>query len=199
MKDKEANIKVDGKVRRDIGFPTGVMDVVKIEKTKENFRILYDTKGRFVLKAIKEDEAKFKLCRIVNRSVGPNKIPYIVTHDGRTIRFPNPDISVDDTVKINLEDNKITEIAKFDLGNISFITGGNNIGRLGNITHIEKHPGSFDIVHIRDANGKVFATRKKNVFVVGKGKKSWITLPTGNGLHLSILEEKRAREAHHKK
>ena len=54
------------------------MDVVTIEKTKENFRILYDVKGRFILKKIKSDEAKYKLCKVKSRSIGPNKIPYIV-------------------------------------------------------------------------------------------------------------------------
>merc|ERR1719213_1216821 len=39
-------IQVDGKVRTDMFFPAGFMDLVTIEKTKENFRLLYDTKGR---------------------------------------------------------------------------------------------------------------------------------------------------------
>lgn len=34
LHDKEANIKVDHKVRRDEGFPTGFMDVVSIEKSQ---------------------------------------------------------------------------------------------------------------------------------------------------------------------
>lgn len=33
VNDKEANIKIDEKVRRDAGYPTGFMDVVSIEKT----------------------------------------------------------------------------------------------------------------------------------------------------------------------
>ena len=37
-------IKVDGKARTDMFFPTGFQDVIEIEKTKENFRMLYDTK-----------------------------------------------------------------------------------------------------------------------------------------------------------
>ena len=78
------------------------MDVVTIEKTKENFRILYDVKGRFILKKIKSDEAKYKLCKVKSRSIGPNKIPYIVTHDGRTIRYPKLKIKVNDTLKLNL-------------------------------------------------------------------------------------------------
>jgi len=32
------------------------MDVVSIEKTSEVFRILYDVKGRFVLKSLKKEE-----------------------------------------------------------------------------------------------------------------------------------------------
>jgi small subunit ribosomal protein S4e len=53
--------------------------------------------------------------------------------------------------------------------------------------------GSFDIAHIKDANGKTFATRNSNVFVLGD-KKSSITLPEGDGLYLNILEEKQQRE-----
>jgi small subunit ribosomal protein S4e len=56
LRDKEAHVKVDGVVRRDKGFPLGVMDVVSIEKTNESFRILFDVKGRFVLKSIKGEE-----------------------------------------------------------------------------------------------------------------------------------------------
>ncbi len=73
------------------------------------------------------------------------------------------------------------------------ITGGNNIGRVGILTHMEKHPGSFDIAHLRDSTGHTFSTRINNVFVIGEGKKPLISLPKGNGLKLSILEERDAK------
>ena len=44
-------------------------------------------------------------------------------------------------------------------GNLAMVTGGHNLGRVGTITHREKHPGSFDIVHIKDTLGHTFATR----------------------------------------
>ena len=47
VKDKDGNIKIDNKVRRDPRFPLGIMDVVTIDKTGEFFRILYDVKGRY--------------------------------------------------------------------------------------------------------------------------------------------------------
>ena len=42
-------VQVDHKVRTDINYPAGFMDVVTIPKTDEQFRLLYDVKGRFVL------------------------------------------------------------------------------------------------------------------------------------------------------
>lgn len=57
LNDKEGGILVDNKIRRDRGFPVGFMDVVNVPKTKENFRVLYDVKGRFVLKPIEDGEA----------------------------------------------------------------------------------------------------------------------------------------------
>jgi small subunit ribosomal protein S4e len=100
VKDKEGLIKVDNKIRRDPRFPLGIMDVVGIAKTGENFRILYDTKGRYQAHKIDAKEASFKLCSVKRKAMGENKIPYIVTHDGRTIRYPHPDIKRQDTIKV---------------------------------------------------------------------------------------------------
>jgi len=100
VKDKEGLIKVDNKIRRDPRFPLGIMDVVGIEKTGENFRILYDTKGRYQAHKIDAKEASFKLCSVKRKAMGENKVPYIVTHDGRTIRYPHPDIKTQDTIKV---------------------------------------------------------------------------------------------------
>lgn len=191
--DQEAGFKIDNKTRRDTKFPVGVMDVITVSKTNEHYRMLYDVKGRFTLLKLKETEAKFKLLKVKRKAVGPNKIPYIVTHDSRTIRFPHPDINAGDTIKYDLEKGTITGTIKNEPGKLCYITGGNNIGRVGQIMHVERHLGSFDIVHIRDANGKTFATRKSNVFIIGD-KKSWISLPERDGLYKNILEEKAEKE-----
>ncbi|CAE7499784.1 rps4 [Symbiodinium sp. CCMP2592] len=96
-------IKVDGKVRTDMFYPAGFMDMVQIEKTKENFRLLYNTKGRFVLHKVAKEEAQYKLCRVKRVTRGPKGVPYAQTHDGRTIRYPDPDIKSNDTIRLELE------------------------------------------------------------------------------------------------
>jgi len=191
--DKEINFKIDGKVRRDIGFPIGIMDNISIEKTGENFRVWFDVKGRVVLRPIKEEEAKYKLLKIKEKALGPNKVPYITTHDARTIRYPHPEVNIGDTIKYDLNTKKITDWSKFDINQTVFITSGNNIGRVGVIQYIERHPGSFDIVHIKDANGKAFATRSGNVFIIGKGKDIWVTIKKDEGQYFTALEERKRR------
>ena len=91
------------------------------------------------------------------------------------------------------------------------VTGGRNMGRVGVITHRERHDGGFNIVHIKDAIDNSFATRESNVFIIGK-EKPWISLPKGKGvkvwsfrfylwftrlhiLQLTIAEERDRRRA----
>jgi len=171
------------------------MDVVTIEKTNEHFRILYDTKGRFNPHRIDAKEAEFKLCKVVTKKIGKQKIPYITTHDGRTFRFPHPDVNINDSVKINLGTMKIEGIVKFQNGASVMLTGGNNIGRIGVLQSLEKHPGSFEIAHVKDTNGKVFSTRLQNVMTIGDGKTPAISLPKGAGLVLTLIEEFEQRGA----
>jgi small subunit ribosomal protein S4e len=197
-KDKEGLIKVDGKIRRDHKFPLGFQDVVSISKTSEHFRMLYDIKGRFVPHSIDEKESKFKLMKVVKKVLGKNKVPYIVTHDGRTIRFPHPDIKKNDTVKFNLESNEIETAIKFDNGASVYVTGGNNIGRIGVLQHVEHHPGSYEIAHVKDTKGNSFATRLTNIFVIGDGKKPIISLPRQKGIRLTLIEERDNRDRRHK-
>lgn len=44
-----------------ISKSTFFLDVISIEKSNENFRVLYDTQGKFILKTLKPEEAKVSL------------------------------------------------------------------------------------------------------------------------------------------
>jgi len=190
---KQRLIKIDGKVRTDPTYPAGFMDVITIEKSGEHFRLLYDVKGRFTIHRITPEEATYKLLKVRKVALGARGVPHIVTHDGRTIRYPDPLIRVNDTVKFDIDQNKITDYVHFDTGNIVMITGGRNMGRAGVITHREKHIGGFDIVHVKDSLERSFATRISNIFVIGEGIKPWVSLPKGKGLKLTISEERDIR------
>jgi small subunit ribosomal protein S4e len=187
--------------------------VITIEKSGEYFRLLYDIKGRFTIHRITAEEATYKLCKVKKMATGARGVPYIVTHDGRTIRYPDPSIKVNDTIKFDIDQGKITGFVKFDTGNAVMVTGGRNMGRVGVITHRERHVGGFDIVHVKDVLDRTFATRSvgrlaasiapnlmmvydnsvSNIFVLGEGNKPWISLPKGKGVKLTISEERDQR------
>merc|ERR1711959_386937 len=92
------------------------MDVISIDKTDEHFRMLYDAKGRFVVHRLNHKnfskEKDYKLCRCQKLAWGAKSVPYIATHDGRTIRCPDPNTNVsciaakDDTEMVSLPRGK---------------------------------------------------------------------------------------------
>jgi len=193
---KQRFIKVDGRIRTDPKFPAGFMDVISIEKTGDRYRLLYNTKGKFILHKIKGNEVGIKVCRIKRRGYAPNRTPYVSTHDGRTLRFPDPNIGVGDSVLVDVKTNKVLEWAKLKPGALVAVTGGSNTGRIGVLVDVERHPGSFDIVHIKDSDGSQFATRSQNAFVIGTGAdKAMVALPKGNGVRESTIIDRERKLA----
>ena len=89
------------------------------------------------------------MCRVREVKTGPKNVPYLYTSDGRTIRYPDPIIKVNDSIRLDINTNKIMDSIKFEAGNLCMVTGGRNTGRVGTIMHRERHPGSFDIVHVK--------------------------------------------------
>jgi small subunit ribosomal protein S4e len=188
-------VKVDGKIRTDHKYPVGFMDVVTLEKTKEHFRMLYDTKGRFVVHKISQEEAAYKLCKVKQVVKGNKGVNHVVTHDGRTIRFPDPEIRVNDSIRLEIATGNILDFVKFEHGSTCMVSAGNNMGRVGELHHREKHHGTHEMVHLKDAAGHAFATRCENVMVIGKEGKPWVSLPKGNGIKLNIVEDRQKRMA----
>ncbi len=186
----EKHVRVDGKVRCDPHYPAGFMDVIEIPKAGDQFRLIFDTKGRYVLHRISDEEKKFKLCRVKSIDMTTKKVPTLTTHDGRTIRYPDPAIKANDVCKLDLETGKILSFLKFESGALVMITKGRNTGRVGSIVHSEHHPGAFDVITVRDTAGNSFSTRSENVFVIGSGDAPVVSLPKGMGIKLTILEER---------
>ena len=188
---RQRNVKIDGRIRIDPKFPCGFMDVVEIPKTKDFFRILLDVKRRFALVRISAGEGDNKLCKIVKRITQTHRVPAVVTHDGRTLRYPHPKIVAGDTVVIDTASQQIKDHVKFKPGILAMVTGGKNMGRVGIVCDVEKHPGSFNIVHLRDKEENTFATREANVFAIGRNiSNALVKLPKGEGIRKNVILER---------
>ena len=103
------------------------------------------------------------------------------------MKFVDPDVEINDTVKLNLKTNKVVDFYKFKVNNVVLCCGGNNIGRVGTIQAINKLDGQHDLVTIKDKNGHQFTIRNSYIIVIGNGEKSEITLAKDCGLYKDII------------
>lgn len=190
-------VNVDGRPRTDPKYPAGFQDVIEIPKTEEKFRVLYDQKGRFTLKDIQnESEASIKLCRVQNIYTATGRVPVVVTHDGRRIRYPAQGLQRGDTAIVNIASGKIQSSIKLRKGAEVMLVGGANRGRVGKAVNLERHPGGFGIAHVQDANGNEFATRISNLFVIGRDAENIaIALPKASGIKVNVVDERNAKLA----
>ncbi|MEM3041436.1 MAG: 30S ribosomal protein S4e [Nitrososphaerota archaeon] len=186
----QGKIFVDGRVRLDEHFGVGLMDVISILETKQNYRLMPIEKGLF-MHPISEDEAKFKICRIENKSTLKSGNIQLNLHDGKNVMIraessPNPpgDIyGVFDSLVIGLPGQELLEHLKLKEGMLSLFVAGKNAGKYGAITSIEEQTGQKRrkaLVTIEDQAGNTFQTTLDCVFVIGD-KTPRISLPNLGG------------------
>ncbi|MBU4501796.1 MAG: 30S ribosomal protein S4e, partial [Nanoarchaeota archaeon] len=100
----EGKILIDKIVRKDHKFPLGIMDVIDIPSTKENFRVLYTDKGKFRLVKISADEGKLKPTKIVGKTILKGKKIQLNFYDGKNLIVDKEEYKVNDTLILELGD-----------------------------------------------------------------------------------------------
>lgn len=174
----QGKVYVDGVVRRKDDFPVGLMDVISIPDVGKDLRVLPSYKG-LILNEINKEEAKFKLCRIEDKTVVSTGHVQIHLHDGSNIlvkvagsKNPQEDVyETLDTLKISFPEKQILEHTRMKEKVFAIITGGKNIGKHGRIVEIEKAEGKKRrnaLVTIEDEKGNRYQTILDFVFAIGE-------------------------------
>jgi small subunit ribosomal protein S4e len=158
-------VTVDGKVVTDYKYPVGLMDVVTILKTKQNFRMLVDYKSKLHLVEIDEAEKGWKLARIDNKSSIKKGKVQLNLHDGRCIVLPKDQYKTGDVLKIELPSQKVMKVYKLEKGNLALLIGGSHPGTIQTIEEYHIRRGSASNLIIFKEG---LSTVKENVFVVGE-------------------------------
>jgi len=143
---REGNIIVNGKIRKDEKFGIGINDVISIPKIRKYYRVLPSTvpSRRFELCEISEEEAKFKLAKVIRKQMVKGAKLQIGTEGGYTFLFDKVDdgknINTKDTLVLDISTPKarIEKILKFKEGAFALITKGRNKGMYGKIVSITK-------------------------------------------------------------
>jgi small subunit ribosomal protein S4e len=158
-------IKVDGKIATDSKRPIGLMDVLTIPKTNENFRMMVDKKGKLRLTRITEEEAKWKLVRIERKTSQRGGKFQVTFHDGRNILMEKSQYKTGDVLKLEVPSQKVLGKYPLEKGFMALLTAGSHVGEVRKVKgYLVSHNPKANMVEFEDGGSTV----KQNVFIVGK-------------------------------
>ncbi len=172
----EGHVIVDGRVRRDPKFSVGPMDVLQLPVLDRNYRVLLDRRGRLVPREIDQTETSMKLCKVVRKDIVRGKRVQLTFHDGKTLMGDFGGFRPSDGVKLALPDLRVLERFPLEKGATALVTGGKNVGKVGEITNIKLIAGTQPNIVTLETGGETFQAPEHYVFVVGKEKPA-IQLP----------------------
>jgi len=155
------NVLVDNKIIRAVSFPVGLFDLLSLPSINKYYRLEFSSKGKLLLKAIAEKEAYIKVCKIIGKKTLGNGKIQINLYDGKNFLYDKG--KVNDSVIIDLKQNKIIKQLPLKKGAIVHIVGGKHIGMSGQVIDLDALEKNVGIIK----DSKQIKTITLNVFVIG--------------------------------
>src|SRR5438309_1315401 len=158
-------VSVDGRAVTDPKFPVGLMDVLTFAATKAHYRMLVNTRGKMALVPIDEGDAKWKLCRVEDKTTVRRGKTQVNLHDGRNVLLEKDAYKTGATLKLHVPEQKVVEHYELGKGVPVLVTGGQHVGEIAHVLEIQRtrNPRA-NIVTFTEG----FSTDAGKVFVVGK-------------------------------
>jgi len=161
---KQGMITVDGKPRKDPGFPVGLMDSVELAGMPKAYRLVPDAEG-FAFIEVNKSEAAKKPCKIIGKTTLKGGASQLNLHDGRNVIAKGP-YRPGDTVVIALPGQKIEQHISFKEGEKAIVTDGKNRGAVGKIKSIRERKTMTEKASVMlDVDGDTVTTLKGYVMV----------------------------------
>jgi len=129
-------VKIDGVIQKSLHHSIGLMDVVELDGTDDMYRLV--PKDGRVLVPIKIDgaEKSKKLVKVKSKTTNKGGKTQIGFHDGRTI-IADVDVNTDDTCLLQIPEQKILDVIKFEKNSQVIVTNGINAGHIGLVNEIK--------------------------------------------------------------
>ena len=135
-------VKVDGIIQKSLHHSIGLMDVVELDGTTDIYRLVPKDGHILVPIKINEKEKSKKLVRVKSKTSINGGKTQLGFHDGRTI-ITDADVNVNDTCLLQIPEQKILDVIKFEKNSQVIIIKGTNAGRVGTINEIKS--GTFTL------------------------------------------------------
>jgi len=135
-------VKVDGIIQKSLHHSIGLMDVVELEGITDVYRLV--PYNGHLLEPIKINAAEKskKLVKVKSKTTNKGGKTQLGFHDGRTI-ITDINANVNDTCLLQIPEQKILDVIKFEKNSRVIVTRGINAGRIGLINEIKQ--GTFTL------------------------------------------------------
>lgn len=163
----KGKILVDKRHVKDHKFPIGLMDIIDIAELNEYYRIMLDEKGKFKLVKINKEDANYKYCKVIKKTMLKKKKMQINLVDGKNMIVDKDSYNTGDTVVLDLNSKKIKKHLKLENGAIILLTAGKHIGSIGSVEKINETKGMQKATVIfKDENNNNVETLKAYCYVI---------------------------------
>jgi len=135
-------VKVDGIIQKSLHHSIGLMDAVELEGITDVYRLV--PYNGHLLEPIKINAAEKskKLVKVKSKTTNKGGKTHLGFHDGRTI-ITDINANINDTCLLQIPEQKILDVIKFEKNSQVIVTRGINAGRIGTINEIKQ--GTFTL------------------------------------------------------
>ena len=135
-------VKVDGVIRKSLHHSIGLMDVIELEGITDVYRLVPNNGHLLESIKISTAEKSKKLVQVKSKTTTKGGKMQLGFHDGRTI-ITDINANVSDTCLLQIPEQKILDVIKFEKNSQVIVTRGTNAGRIGTIDEIKQ--GTFTL------------------------------------------------------
>jgi small subunit ribosomal protein S4e len=151
------DVKVNGIVRKDYQFSTGLFDTVDLEKQKLHYRVVLDAKGRLQVKEMKKPSSV--------KIMTPKGIQ-VTTNDGLT--FLNVKAKVGDSLKIKLPERKVEKVLPLQKDAMIYVLKGLHGSEMGKVKEIIPGTAKREKLVKFMKGSQEYETVARNMMVIGE-------------------------------
>ena len=137
-------VLINGKHIKEEKKELFLFDILTIPPSKKNYHLVLTEKGKFGLDEIKNKEDYLKIVKVVGKKTLKKKRNQLNFSDGKNL-LSNSKVLVNDSVILNLKENKIEEVLPLKEKSKILIFGGKHTGKKGILKEIDKKTRSAQI------------------------------------------------------
>lgn len=160
----ERQILVNQRAITDKNYPICLFDVITIPEIKKNYRTLLSPTKKFNFMEVSDKESEKRVFKVLDKKVLKKNAIQLNLMNGRNL-IAKEKINVNDSIVMNLKQNKIDKILKIENGKSAYVTDGKHAGDSGKIEGIVERGGK-KLIKILTKDNKKINVWIKNVIVM---------------------------------